>query len=37
LTKPESEVAKALVSVTEKIAAQVSMMAFAQAQKVGDS
>lgn len=35
LTKPESEVAKALVSVTEKIAAQVSMMAFAQAQKEG--
>ncbi len=37
LTKPESEVAKALVSVTEKIAAQVSMMAFAQAQKEGVS
>ncbi|MBA4386079.1 MAG: chromosome partitioning protein [Anaerolinea sp.] len=33
LEKSDSEVAKALVSVTEKIAAQVSMMAFAQAQK----
>ena len=33
LAKPDSEVAKALVSVTEKIAAQVSMMAFAQSQK----
>lgn len=37
LTMPESEVAKALVSVTEKIAAQVSMLAFAQAQKEGVS
>jgi ATP-binding protein involved in chromosome partitioning len=37
LAKPESEVAKAMVSVTEKIAAQVSMMAFAQAQKEGVS
>lgn len=33
LAKPESEVAKALVSVTEKIAAQVSITAYAQAQK----
>jgi ATP-binding protein involved in chromosome partitioning len=33
LTMPESEVAKALVSVTEKIAAQVSILTFAQAQK----
>lgn len=33
LAKPDSDVAKALVSVTEKIAAQVSMMAFAQSQK----
>lgn len=33
LAKPDSEVAIALVSVTEKIAAQVSMLAFAQTQK----
>lgn len=37
LAKPESDVAKALVSVTEKIAAQVSIMAFTQAQKEGVS
>lgn len=33
LAKPESEVAKALVNVTEKIAAQVSIMAYTQSQK----
>lgn len=37
LAKPESDVAKALVSVTEKIAAQVSISAYTQAQKEGVS